>query len=119
MQHLLDPGSRRRGDEQVASLFDPLHPAVLRLIQFATGAALRARIPVNVCGEIAGDPRYTALLIGLGIRDLSMSATGLPLVKQRIRSLDIGEATRRAQSIMDQSDAGVIAAMLDDFNALA
>ncbi len=108
-----------RGDEQVAHLFDPLHPAVLRLIQFSTEAALRARIPIAVCGEVAGDPRYAVLLLGLGIRDLSMSAVSLPLVKQRIRSLDIGEATRRAQSIMDQSDAGVIAAMLDDFNALA
>jgi phosphotransferase system enzyme I (PtsI) len=108
-----------RGDEQVAPLYDPLHPAVLRLIQFSTEAALRARIPIAVCGEVAGDPRYAVLLLGLGIRDLSMSAGSLPLVKQRIRSLDMGEATRRAQSIMDQSDSGVIAAMLDDFNALA
>ena len=48
-----------RGEEQVAHLYNPLHPAVLRLIQFAAEAALRARIPVSVCGEIAGDPRYT------------------------------------------------------------
>ena len=108
-----------RGDDQVAPLYDPVHPAVLRLIRFATEAALKARIPVNVCGEIAGDPRYTALLIGLGIRELSMSATGLPLVKQRIRSLRLEEATRRAQAIMDQSDRGVIAVLIDDFNALA
>ena len=108
-----------RGDEQVAPLYDPLHPAVLRLIQFATEAALRARIPVNVCGEVAGDPRYTALLVGLGLRELSMSATGLPAVKQRIRSLSLDEATRRAHAIMDQADSGVIAALLDDFNALA
>ena len=62
-----------RGDEQVAYLYNPLHPAVLRLIQFAIEAALRARIPVSVCGEMAGDPRYTALLLGLDIRDLSMA----------------------------------------------
>ena len=108
-----------RGDDQVASLYDPLHPAVLRLIQLSTEAALRARIPVNVCGEIAGDPRYSALLIGLGIRELSMSAMGLPLVKQRIRALSLDEATRRARTIMEQSDSGVIAALLDDFNAVA
>jgi phosphotransferase system enzyme I (PtsI) len=108
-----------RGDEQVAQLYDPLHPAVLRLIQFTTEAAFRARIPVNVCGEMAGDARYSALLIGLGMRDLSMSATGLPFVKQRIRGLRLDESTRRAQTIMDQSDRGVIAALLDDFNALA
>lgn len=108
-----------RGDEQVAHLFNPLHPAVLRLVQFTTEAALRARIPVCVCGEMAGDPRYTALLLGLGIRDLSMAPTNIGRVKQRIRSLDMVAATRRARAIMDQWDDGRIAALLDDFNALA
>jgi phosphotransferase system enzyme I (PtsI) len=108
-----------RGDEQVAHLYDPLHPAVLRLIQFATEAALKARIPVNLCGEMAGDVRYTALLLGLGLRDLSMPATQLPRIKQRIRGLDLIEATRRARAVMDQTDSGRIAALIDDFNALA
>ena len=108
-----------RGDEQVAHLYSPLHPAVLRLIQFTTEAALRARIPVSVCGEVAGDPRYAALLLGLGIRELSMATTALPRVKQRIRSLDLLAATRCARQIMDQSDSGRIAALLDDFNGLA
>src|SRR5262245_8990915 len=108
-----------RGDEQVAPLYNPLHPAVLRLIQFATEAALRARIPISVCGEIAGDPRYAALLLGLGIRELSMAANSLPRVKQRIRAIDLLAATRCARTIMDQSDSGRIAALLDDFNSLA
>jgi phosphotransferase system enzyme I (PtsI) len=108
-----------RGDEQVAHLYNPLHPAVLRLIQFTTEAALRARIPISVCGEIAGDPRYAALLLGLGIRELSMAAASLPRVKQRIRSLDLLAATRFARQVMDQSDSGRIAALLDDFNSLA
>jgi phosphotransferase system enzyme I (PtsI) len=105
-----------RTDEQVAHLYDPLHPAVLRLVQFTTEAALRARIPVSVCGEIAGDPRYTALLLGLGIRELSMAASRIPLVKARIRELDLMAATRRARMIMDQSDPARIAQLLDDFN---
>ena len=108
-----------RGDEQVAHLYNPLHPAVLRLIQFTTEAALRARIPISVCGEIAGDPRYAALLLGLGIRELSMATTALPRVKQRIRGLDLLAAARCARQIMDQSDSGRIAALLDDFNSLA
>ncbi len=108
-----------RGEEQVAHLYNPLHPAVLRLIQFATEAALRARIPVSVCGEIAGDPHFTPLLLGLGIRELSMAAPSLPRVKQRIRSLDFLSAARCARLIMEQSDAGRIAALLEDFNALA
>ncbi|WP_029010705.1 phosphoenolpyruvate--protein phosphotransferase [Azospirillum halopraeferens] len=108
-----------RGDEQVAALYDPLHPAVLRLIQFTVEAALRARMPVSVCGEIAGDPRYAALLLGLGVRELSMAPMGIPAVKRRIRTLDLIEATRRARVIMDQSDSGRIATLLDDFNAMA
>ncbi len=108
-----------RGDEQVAHLYNPLHPAVLRLIQFTTEAALRARIPISVCGEIAGDPRYAALLLGLGIRELSMTVAALQRVKQRIRLLDLLAATRCARQIMDQSDTGRIAALLDDFNGLA
>jgi phosphotransferase system enzyme I (PtsI) len=108
-----------RGDEQVAQLYNPLHPAVLRLVQFTIEAALRARIPVSVCGEMAGDPRYTALLLGLGLRDLSMAPGNLARVKQRIRALDIVAATRRARAIMDQWDDGRIATLLDDFNTFA
>jgi len=108
-----------RGDDQVAHLYNPLHPAVLRLIQFSTEAALRAGIPVCLCGEMAGDARYTALLLGLGIRDLSMATNALPRVKLRIRSLDLNAATGRARLIMDQWDFGRIATLLDDFNALA
>ncbi|HTV90427.1 MAG TPA: phosphoenolpyruvate--protein phosphotransferase [Stellaceae bacterium] len=108
-----------RTDEEVAPLYNPLHPAVLRLIQFAVEAAARRRIPVGICGEMAGDPRYAALLLGLGLRELSMAPRNIPRVKQRIRGLDMVAATRRAHAIMDQADSGRIAALLDDFNALA
>ncbi|MGO8916258.1 MAG: phosphoenolpyruvate--protein phosphotransferase [Stellaceae bacterium] len=107
-----------RTDEQVADLYNPLHPAVLRLIQFAVEAALRARIGVSLCGEMAGDPRYTALLLGLGIRDLSMAPSNIGRVKQRVRALDLVAAGRRARAIMDQLDDARIASLLDDFNAL-
>ena len=108
-----------RGDEQVAHLYNPLHPAVLRLIQFAIEAALRRGMPISVCGEMAGEPRFSALLLGLGLRNLSMAPRNIPRVKQRIRSLDMVAATRRARAIMDQSDTGRIAALLDDFNAVS
>jgi phosphotransferase system enzyme I (PtsI) len=108
-----------RGDEQVAHLYNPLHPAVLRLIQFAVEAALRARKPVSLCGEMAGDPRYTALLVGLGIRDLSMAPSNIGRVKQRIRTLDMAAATQRARAIMDQADDKTIAALVDGFNVPA
>jgi phosphoenolpyruvate-protein phosphotransferase (PTS system enzyme I) len=108
-----------RGNEHVAHLFDSLHPGVLRLIQFSASAALRARIPVSICGEMAGEPRYAALLLGLGIRELSMTPSSIPRVKQRIREMDLAAANRRASAIMDQVDPGRIATLLDDFNALA
>lgn len=108
-----------RANEHVAALYTGLHPAVLRLIQFSTEAALRARIPVSICGEMAGDPRLTALLVGLGLRDLSMSAANVPLVKQRILKLDTLAARNRALQIMEQTDLGRIAALIDDFNGLA
>lgn len=105
-----------RTNEQVADLFDPLHLGVLRLMQFAIAAAHRAGIPVNVCGEIAGDPRYTALLIGLGVRDLSMATGSILRVKRRLRQLDCVEAGRGADEIMAQSDPARAAALLDRFN---
>jgi phosphoenolpyruvate-protein phosphotransferase (PTS system enzyme I) len=105
-----------RGNEQVASLYDSLHPAVLRLIQFSIDAGLRAGIPVNLCGEMAGDPRYTALLLGLGLRDLSMSTVNLPRVKRRIRHLNLTSAVHRSRQIMDQHDSAATAELLDRFN---
>ncbi|MDF1720045.1 MAG: phosphoenolpyruvate--protein phosphotransferase [Minwuia sp.] len=102
-----------RTNEQVASLYDPLHPGVLRLMQFAVAAALRAGIPVNVCGEMAGDPRFAPLLIGLGIRDLSMAVGSIPLVKQRIRRLDTVAAAEHADMVMAQTDPARSAELLD------
>ena len=66
---------------------------------------------------MAGDPRYTALLLGLGVRELSMSSASLPRVKQQVRSLDLTASTRRAEMIMDQADPDRIEMLLDDFNA--
>ena len=92
---------------------------MLRLLKFTAGAALRARIPISICGEMAGDPRYSALLLGMGIRELSMAPSNIPRVKKRIREMDMAAANHRAEIIMDQIDSGRIAMLLDDFNALA
>lgn len=105
-----------RADDQVATLYNPLHPAVLRLLQFSVEAALRAHIPVSVCGEIAGDPRYTPLLVGLGVRELSMAPPKLPRVKRRVRHLSLLAATQRARAIMEQWDETRIAELLDSFD---
>jgi phosphotransferase system enzyme I (PtsI) len=106
-----------RSDERVAHLYNPLHPAVLRMIEFSVAAAKRARIPLSLCGEMAGDPRFTALLLGLGFRELSMAAVNIPRVKHRILELDLAAAERRARMIMAETDVVRIQILLDEFNA--
>lgn len=77
-----------RVDDDVNYLYDPLHPAVLRLIRTIIDAGERANIPVSMCGEMAGDPLYTRLLLGLGLRIFSMEPMTLPEVKKTIRESD-------------------------------
>ncbi len=105
-----------RGNDMVAALYEPLNPAVLRLIEFTVQAALRARIPVSICGEMAADTKYTGLLMGLGIREMSVGPAALPLVKKRIRSLDLVNASRHAQLVMSQYDIGRITTLVNEFN---
>jgi phosphotransferase system enzyme I (PtsI) len=104
-----------RGESEVADLYDPLHPAVLRLVQFSTEAALRMRKPVSVCGEMAADPRLTPLLLGLGLRSFSMNAAAVPRVKQAVRSVHIDDCARFARRVMEQSDPRRIQEMITSF----
>ena len=104
-----------RAEADVAYLYDPLHPAVLRLVQFATEAALRLRMQVSVCGEMAGNPKLVPLLLGLGIRSFSMNASSIPRVKQAIRALDIDDCARFARRVMEQSDPVRIRELVDGF----
>jgi phosphotransferase system enzyme I (PtsI) len=108
-----------RSDERLAHLYNPLHPAVLRLIQFAIEAGRQAGIPVSICGEMAGDPRYVPLLLGLGVRDLSMAATTLPRVKARVRALELTAAERCAKAVMACSESESISLLLDECGAQA
>jgi phosphotransferase system enzyme I (PtsI) len=78
-----------RTDEAVAHLYDPLHPAVLRLIADTIQAGARADIPVSVCGEMAGDPTLTKLLLGMGLRQFSMHPAQILEVKQEVLRSDV------------------------------
>ena len=95
-----------RAETDVADLYDPLHPAVLRLIQFTVEAATRHRIPVSVCGEMAANPAMTPLLLGLGLRCFSTNASAVPRVKQAVRSTTIDDCQRLTWQVMKQSDPG-------------
>lgn len=101
-----------RGDDQVAALYNPLHPAVLRLMQFAIEAGARAGLPVSICGEMGADPRLTALLIGLGIREISVGAASVPRIKRRIRELSMQAAVAHADDVLMQYDPAAIKARI-------
>ena len=85
-----------RGNENVDHLFDSLHPSVLRAIKFASDAARRARIAITVCGEMASNPTQVVVLLGMGLRDLSMTPNAIPAIKRVIRSIDLKTAEQIA-----------------------
>ncbi len=86
-----------RTNERVASLYTPIHPAVLRLVRDVARAGNRRGIPVSCCGQSAADPAFAALLIGLGVRTLSVTASSLPLIKRAIRGLSVARCERIAK----------------------
>ncbi|OUC08638.1 hypothetical protein RY27_07790 [Litorilinea aerophila] len=89
-----------RTNSRVAQLADPLHPAVLHLIQRTCQAANGAGKPVSVCGEIAGDPTAVPLLLGLGVAELSVPLPAVPLVKQVIRRWTLSRCRELAETAL-------------------
>jgi phosphotransferase system enzyme I (PtsI) len=108
-----------RVDDSVSYLYEPLHPAVLRLIKYTIDAAARTRTRVSMCGEMAGDPRYTRLLLGLGLHELSMQPGSLLEVKDQVRRSDIGALQRTVSSLMEQLDDLETQELLERFGALS
>jgi len=90
-----------RGNEKITDMYEPFHPAVLRLIRMVVENGHKAGIPVSMCGEMAGDPLATVILLGLGLDELSMSAFGVPEIKRIIRSATILEAEEFLGTLMD------------------
>lgn len=89
-----------RTDESVSHLYDPLHPAVLQLLAQVIQAARKAEMPVAICGELAGDPRMTRLLLGMGLRQFSMHPIQLLEVKQQIVMADTGQLAAKVARIL-------------------
>jgi len=94
-----------RVDDEVNYLYDPLHPAVLRLIHMSITSGQAAGIPVSMCGEMASDPRYTHLLLGLGLTEFSMHPSSILEVKRIIMQSNIAELRIRAAAVLESSDA--------------
>ena len=89
-----------RSNEQVAYLYEPLHPAVLKMIKEIVDVAHQAKVPVNVCGEMAGKPIYIPVLVGLGVDELSLNAQNIPLIKKAISSISFKEAQDLAKKLV-------------------
>ena len=95
-----------RTDDAVAHLYDPLHPAVLHLIAQTIRTASRAGVPIAVCGEMAGDPQLTRLLLGVGLRSFSMHPSQLLTIKERILRTNLTEVRPLAQRVLRSTDPG-------------
>jgi phosphotransferase system enzyme I (PtsI) len=104
-----------RTDDRVSNLYEPLHPAIIRMLRLVARAARRRGIPVSVCGEMAADPIVLTLLVGLGLTEFSMAPTAVPLAKQALRGLNATEATRMAARVLRAHTASDIEKLLAEF----
>jgi phosphotransferase system enzyme I (PtsI) len=103
-----------RMNEKIAHLYEPTHPAIVRLIKSTVDAAHRDKITVSVCGEMAGDPVLAPLLLGLGVDELSAAPPLVPAVKFLIRKLKLSEAEELAQFALQSDSAAAILGRCQD-----
>jgi phosphotransferase system enzyme I (PtsI) len=94
-----------RSNENVSYLYEPLHPALLRLVKFVIDAGKRANIPVSMCGEMASDPLYAVVLLGLGLEQFSMNPSNIPIIKNIIRSVRFKDCRRIAEVALQKKTA--------------
>jgi phosphotransferase system enzyme I (PtsI) len=104
-----------RGNNRIAHLYDPAHPAVLRVLKQIVDHGHARKLKVSVCGEMAGDPIYVPLLLGLGVDELSMTPSLLPSVKFLIRAMKMDEARNLAQTALTQTDPKKTFALIEAF----
>ena len=104
-----------RGNNHIAHLYDPAHPAVIRLLKLIVDAGHARKLKVSVCGEMAGDPVFVPLLLGLGVDVLSMTPTLLPTVKYLIRAMKMSEAKKLAKDALAQTDPKKTSLLVEKF----
>jgi len=104
-----------RVNDRIAHLYEPTHPAILRTLRFVVAEAHRQKLPVSVCGEMAGDPVFAPLLLGLGVNCLSMSPAWLPSVKYLVRAMTMADARALATEALSLSSPKEIYARCDAF----
>ena len=106
-----------RTDDRVSRLYEPLHPAILRMLRAVARAGRRRHIRVSVCGEMAADPVLLTLLVGLGLTEFSMAPSAIPLAKQVLRDLNAADATRAAGRALRAATAADVQRELIEFLA--
>ena len=94
-----------RGNENVNYLYEPLHPAILRLVKFVIDSGKKAGIPVSMCGEMASDPLYAIVLLGLGLEIFSMNPSAIPVLKDVLRSVRYKECRRISEAALKKKTA--------------
>jgi len=104
-----------RVNEYVSYLYEPLHPSLIRLIGDVAAAAKAANIPCTVCGEMAGEPMIAPVLVGLGIRELSMSAVSIPEVKAAVRQMTVEDTERLVAKVKNLPTAADVRAVVTDY----
>ena len=104
-----------RGNDRIAHLYEPTHPAVLRTIKAVVDEAHRHHLSVAVCGEMAGDPVFAPLLLGIGVDELSMSMPSLPAVKYLVRAMKMSDARQLARDALALGDPKEIYALAEEF----
>ena len=104
-----------RVNDRIAHLYEPTHPAILRMLKHIVDQAHLANIKVAVCGEMAGDPVFASLLLGLGVDELSMSPTLLPAVKYLVRAMKLSDAKALVEEALMLDDPKKIYAKFDAF----
>lgn len=97
-----------RADREVAHLYNPLHPAVLQMLSMTIRAGEKSGIPVSVCGEVAGDPRLTRLLLGMGLREFSIQPSQILEVKQEVLNSDLTRLASKTKKILNMTEPAAI-----------
>ena len=106
-----------RVDDAVNYLYDPLHPSVLRLVRNIIQAGKAAGIPVSMCGEMAGDPVFTRLLMGLGLREFSMEPSQLLEIRRQVRQTRLSAVPEWIERILECTDTSALHGLVDQLNA--
>ncbi|MGC9054991.1 MAG: putative PEP-binding protein, partial [Candidatus Hydrogenedens sp.] len=98
----------------IAHLYDPTHPAILRMLKMTVSSAIKANIFCSICGEMASDPLFTEFLIGLGLDSLSMSSVSIPQIRALITKITYTETTEFSEKVLKCASSKEVRSILKE-----